>query len=474
VEEAYDLVVIGAGPGGYVAAVRAAQLGMRVAVVEREKVGGVCLHKGCIPSKTLLKSAEVFDTVRCAGDYGILTGEAKVDLIRIQERKRGIVSRLHKGVQYLLRKHNIEVYHGTGRIMGASIFSPQTGVVTVEQSDGKGGVLKPKHLIIATGSRPRELKGVTADGNHILYSDHMLELDRLPDSVVIVGGGAIGVEWASMLSDFGVRVTIVESADRILPFEDEDISREMTRLLQKRGVQLLTQTNVQPESVTVEQGAVSLHIGCGGERQKLTAERVLLSVGREANVDDIGLSNTDIQVVNGFIEVNEWMQTSEPHVYAIGDVVGGYQLAHVASREGVIAVEHMAGLNPEPLNPRFVPRCTYSRPEVASVGLSEQEASALGYATKTGNISFRSMSKALVHGDADGFVKIVADAETDDVLGVHMIGSRVTDLISEAGLARLLDATPWELSQVVRPHPSLSEALGEAALDVEGASIHGA
>lgn len=471
--EHYDLVVLGAGPGGYVAAIRAAQLGMNVALVEREKVGGVCLHKGCIPSKTLLRSAEVYDTVRRARDYGIMTENALLDMGKVQERKQQIVSQLHTGVQQLLKKHNVTVHEGTGRFLGASIFSPQTGTVSVEQGGGENVTLIPKHVIIATGSRPRGLPGLSVDGNKILNSDYALKLARLPDSMVIIGGGVIGIEWASMLSDFGLNVTVVEAEARVLPHEDEEISKEMTRLLKKRKVKLLTETKVQPDTVVIEEGVVRFQVQTGSNSSELKAEQVLLSVGRTANIDDIGLSNTDIKAPHGFVEVNEFMQTAESHIYAIGDVVGGYQLAHVASHEGIIAVEHMAGLSPVPLDARLVPRCTYSRPEVASLGLSEREASEQGFRTKIGKIPFRAMGKARVHGDVDGFVKIIADAKTEDVLGVHMIGPHATELISEAGLAGLLEATPWEISQAIHPHPTLAEAMGEAALAVEERAIQG-
>lgn len=471
--EHYDLVVLGAGPGGYVAAIRAAQLGMTVAVVEREKVGGVCLHKGCIPSKTLLRSAEVFETVRRARDFGIMTDRTTLNFSQVQERKQKVVQQLYQGVQHLLNKHRVTVYEGTGRILGPSIFSPQPGTISIEQPDGDNVLLNPKNVIIATGSQPRGLPGLSCDGHKILNSNHALELERLPDSMIIIGGGAIGIEWASMLSDFGVSVTVVETQSRILPTEDEEISKEMARLLKRRKVKLLTETKVLTETVVIDNDVVTLHVQNGNDISELSGELILLSVGRKANSEDIGLANTAIQAPQGFIAVNEFMQTAESHIYAIGDVVGGHQLAHVASREGIVAVEHMAGLKPVPLDPHLVPRCTYSRPEIASIGLGEQEANERGYRTKVGKIPFRAIAKALVHGDSDGFVKIVADADTDDVLGVHMIGLHATDLISEAGLASVLDATPWEISQVIHPHPTLAETMGEAALDMESLSIHG-
>lgn len=473
VADQYDLVVLGAGPGGYVAAIRAAQLGMRVAVVEREHVGGVCLHKGCVPSKTLLRSAEVYRTVRRADEFGIAANNLAIDVGKIMARKTSVVQQLHKGVEHLLSKHKVDIVHGIGRIMGPSIFAPQAGTIAVEQSDGESVTLVPKHVVIATGSKPRQLAGLTVDGVRVLHSDHALKLEKFPRSMLIVGGGAIGIEWASLLNDFGVEVTIVEAADRLLPTEDADISREMARLLKKRKVKLLTRAEIMTEATTVSETEVALTATQGEVQKQLVAEQVLLCVGREPRIDDIGLANTDIQVDGGAIAVNPFMQTAESHIYAIGDVVGGMQLAHVASREGIIAVEHMAGRDPLPLDERQLPRCTYSHPEVASVGLSEQQAKAQGFKVTVGKIPFRGIGKAVVGGDVDGFVKVVADRETDDVLGVHAIGPHVTDMIAEAGFGLLLNATPWEMSQVIHPHPTLSEAIGEAALAAIGRPIHG-
>jgi dihydrolipoamide dehydrogenase len=471
--ENYDLVVLGAGPGGYVAAIRAAQLGMKVAVVEKEKVGGVCLHKGCIPSKTFLRSAELYHDMRNSESYGIQVEGVKLDMKRVQQRKQSIVDQLHKGVQGLLKKNKVDVYEGYGRILGPSIFSPQPGTISVEKSDDSEPVmLVPQFVLIATGSRPRSLPGLEIDGTYVLNSDHALELESLPDSMIIIGGGVIGIEWASLLSDFGVTVTVVEFADRILPFEDEDVSKEMARLLKKRGVKILTGTKVLPETVKVENGGVTLSADTGSETVTLRADKVLVSVGRQPNTEDIGLHNTSIETEKGFIKVNEYMQTKEKHIYAIGDVIGGYQLAHVASHEGIIAVEHMAGLSPEPLNPLNVPRCTYSRPEVGSIGLTEAEARAQGYDVKVGKFPFRAVGKSLVFGESDGFIKMISDKKTDDLLGVHIIGPHATDLISEAGLAKVLDATAWEIAHAIHPHPTLSEVFGEAALAVDGKPIH--
>ncbi|MBA4542950.1 dihydrolipoyl dehydrogenase [Thermoactinomyces daqus] len=472
--ENYDLVILGAGPGGYVAAVRAAQLGMKVAVVEKEKVGGVCLHKGCIPSKTLLRSAELYHNMNNSKEFGIHVAGVELDFGLVQKRKQKVIDQLHKGVQGLLKKNKVDVYEGTGRILGPSIFSPLPGTISVEKKDGsEPDMLVPQYVLIATGSRPRSLPGLEVDGKAIMNSDHALAMEDLPQSILIIGGGVIGIEWASMLSDFGVEVTVVEYADRILPFEDEDVSKEMTRILKKRKVKVLTGVKVLGETADIADGRVTLQAEQGSETISLSAERVLVSVGRQANIDDIGLANTSIQVEKGVIAVNEFMQTAEKHIYAIGDVVGGYQLAHVASHEGILAVEYMAGLDVHPIDPTQVPRCTYSRPEVGSIGLTEAQAKEKGYELKVGKFPFRAIGKSLVQGEVDGFIKIISDRETDDLLGVHIIGPHATELISEAGLAKVLDATAWEISHAIHAHPTLSEVYGEAALAVDGKPIHG-
>lgn len=468
----FDLVVLGGGTGGYVAAIRASQLGMKVAIVEKEKLGGTCLHRGCIPSKALLRSAEVYATLKESDKYGVLADSVGYDFRKVQSRKQGIVEQLHKGVQYLMKKGNIAVFEGVGRVMGPSIFSPQAGAVRVEKPNGDQEMIVPRFLLIATGSRPRTLPGLTIDGTDVVTSDEALQWEELPSSVTIVGGGVIGIEWASMLNDFGVEVTVVEYADRILPLEDEEISKEMARLLKKRKVNIVTSAKVLPDTLEKSDGRVSIQAETAGGVQTFAAEKLLVSVGRQANVENIGLEATEIKVERGVIAVNQHYQTAESHIYAIGDVIGGLQLAHVASHEGILAVEHMAGLNPEPLDYSKVPKCTYSRPEVANVGLTEAEARQQGYEVKVGKFSFKPLGKALVHGENDGFVKVVADAKTNDLLGVHMIGPHVTDMISEAGLARVLDAAPWEIGHAIHPHPTLSEALMEAALAVDGKAIH--
>ncbi|MDE3839520.1 dihydrolipoyl dehydrogenase [Bacillus methanolicus] len=468
----YDLVILGGGTGGYVAAIRASQLGLKTAVIEKEKLGGTCLHKGCIPSKALLRSAEVFATAKRGEEFGVIANEVSLNFSKVQERKNKIVGQLYRGVQHLMKQGKIDVYKGTGRMLGPSIFSPMPGTISVEMNNGEENeMLIPKNVIIATGSRPRTLPGLEPDNEFVLTSDEALAMESLPNSIIIVGGGVIGIEWASMLSDFGVDVTVIEYAERIIPTEDNEISKEMQRLMKKKGVKIATNAKVLPETLQKGDGVI-ISAEVKGEQRVFKAEKILVTVGRQANIEGIGLENTDIQVENGCIKVNEYFQTKESHIYAIGDCIGGLQLAHVASHEGIVAVEHIAGQNPSPIDYSLVSKCIYSNPEAASVGFTEDEAKEKGYKVKVGKFSFRAIGKALVFGESDGFVKIVADEETDDILGVHMIGPHVTDMISEAGLARVLDATPWEIAHTIHPHPTLSEAIGEAALAVDGKAIH--
>ncbi|GGE54008.1 dihydrolipoyl dehydrogenase [Priestia taiwanensis] len=469
----YDLVIIGGGPGGYVAAVRATQLGMKVAIVEKNKLGGTCLHAGCIPTKSLLRSAEVYRETVEGLKYGVIANDVAIDFTKVQDRKNGITDQLHNGIIHLMKKGKIDVYEGYGRILGPSIFSPMPGTVSVEMNNGEESeMLIPKNVLIATGSRPKTLPNLPIDGEYVVTSDEALQLENLPESIIIVGGGVIGVEWASILSDFGVDVTIIEYADRILPLEDKDISKEITRLFKKKKIKVVTSAQVLGETLHVD-GNVTITALQKEQEKTFTANKMLVSIGRQANIENIGLENTDIVVDKGVINANEFCQTKESHIYAIGDVIGGLQLAHVASHEGIIAVEHMAGENPTPMKQDTVPKCVYSHPEVASVGLTEQEAVEQGYEVKVGKFSFRGIGKALVHGDVDGFVKMIVDSKTEDLLGVHMIGPHVTEMISEATLAKVLDATAWEISKTIHPHPALSEAMGEVALAVEGKALHG-
>lgn len=468
----FDMVVLGGGIGGYTAAIRTAQLGKSVAIVEQDKIGGTCLHRGCIPSKALLRSAEVFALMKDSDRFGVGAEAVTLDFTKVASRKDAVVEQLYSGLQFLMKKNKITVFQGKGRLIGPSIFSPRSGTVSVDQGEDEILTLVPEKVVIATGSRPRSLPGLETDGVSILNSDEALRLEKLPASAVIIGGGVIGVEWASLLSDFGVQVTVVEFAPRLLPSEDEDVSRELERLLKKRGVSVRTGTKVLTESVRKHEGGVTLNVEHREEQAELSAEIALVCVGRQANVEGIGLENTDVKVEGGFIRVNESMQTAELHIYAVGDCIGGLQLAHAAAHEGLTAAEHAWGLKPHKVEPHQVPRCVYSRPETASIGWTEREAKERGRDVKVSKVHFRALGKAIVLGETDGFIKVVADKETNDLLGVHMIGPHVTDYISEAALAQLLDATPWEIGQTIHPHPTLSELLGEAMLAVDGRSIN--
>ncbi|GLX69721.1 dihydrolipoyl dehydrogenase [Paenibacillus glycanilyticus] len=483
--ELYDIVILGGGPGGYIAAIRAAQLGKRTALVEKEKLGGTCLHKGCIPSKTLLRSAELFETMKRSGSFGIRAEGLSLDFGGVQSRKDSIVEQLEKGVQFLMKKNAIDVYSGTGHIVDGTgreaAEAGCNGVINVTRGtiQGNDGVdiagdtgeeairIGYRDLIVATGSRPRRIAGLPSH-ERVMSSDEALAMTDVPASIVIVGGGVIGVEWASMLSDFGAQVTIVEAAERIVPTEDADISRELSRLFAKRKIKVLTGAKLLAESVAAGEAGVTLEIERGGKVDRLAAERMLVSVGRAANVEGFGLERTAAKVERGVIAVDPAsMRTADPHVYAIGDVIGGLQLAHVASHEGVAAVEAICGLETHAPDPASVPKCVYSRPELASVGLTEQAAVDSGREVKVGKFSFKAIGKALVFGESDGFVKVVADAANGAVLGVHMIGPHVTDFIGEAALAQLLEATSMQVGRMIHPHPTLSEIIGEAMLGAD-------
>ncbi|QJD82325.1 dihydrolipoyl dehydrogenase [Cohnella herbarum] len=471
-----DVAIVGGGPGGYTAAVKAAQAGRSVVIIERDKLGGTCLHRGCIPSKSLLRSAEVYSTIGEAASYGVSLpeGSVSVDWKTVIHRKNGIVEQLHKGLQSLMKQNRIEVINGSARVIGPSIFSPRSGAIAVELPDGQSETVVPKNVIIATGSRPRRLDGLAYDGEHIATSDEALDWTNRPSSILIVGGGVIGVEWASMLSDFGTEVTIVETADRILPTEDKDVSAEIAKSLQKRGVKIVVNATLQATKCKLIDSAVHAEVDVKGEIQKLTAEKMLVSVGRQGNVENLGLENTDIKAEKGFVKVNpNTLQTGESHIYAIGDCIGGVQLAHAAMHEAAVALEHMTGNKPSRAADRDIPRCIYSRPEAASIGWTEADAKAEGFAVKSAKLPLRIFGKALVYGESEGFAKVVADSVTGDLLGVHLVGAHATELIAEASLAKLLDAIPWEIGRTIHPHPTLSEAMQEVMQALDGAAGHG-
>ncbi|MCZ0701788.1 dihydrolipoamide dehydrogenase [Natronobacillus azotifigens] len=469
----YDLVILGGGTGGYVAAIRAAQLGKSVAIVEKEKLGGVCLHKGCIPTKALLRSAEVYQQTKDSEFFGVKVENVELNFSKVQKRKEQVVEELYQGVLHLIKKNKIDFYHGHGRMLGPSIFSPSSGTISFQPADGsENEMLVAKNVIIATGSTAKTLAEFPVDGEKIITSDDALLFEKLPNSLLIVGGGVIGVEWASMLADFGVKITIVEAAKQLIPTIDRDIAKELHRNLKKKGIKIYTNAKIS-KSIDQEKG-LSLQIEREDNWETVEVEKMLLAIGRTANTTDIGIQNTDIELdQSGFIKVNQDRQTKESHIYAIGDVIGGKQLAHVASYEGKYAVEHMEGQNPLKMNETEIPSCIYSNPEVATIGISEQEAHESGYQIKIGIMHFKANGKAKVLGESDGFIKIITNEKNNDILGVHMIGPKVTELIAEATTAKVLDATSWEIGSTIHPHPSLAEAMAEAALDIDNMKIHG-
>lgn len=469
----YDLVILGGGTGGYVAAIRAAQYGLKVAIVEKDKLGGTCLHRGCIPTKSLLRSAEVYRQTKKALEFGIEIPSYHINYQAVHDRKDAIVQKLHNGIKALMKKGKIDVYYGIGRLLGPSIFSPMAGTISVEMADGtENEMLIPKQVIIATGSSPQTIEGIEIDGEWIINSDHLLELKELPTSITIIGGGVIGIEWASLLNDFGVNVTIIEYRKRLLPTEDEDISKEMEKALKKRGIQLYTNARLNTKTIEKTGDKVKCNIDVNERLVTIEADKMLISVGRKGNWDGIGLENTEIEIDKGFINVNDLYQTKESHIFAIGDVIGGMQLAHVATHQALMVVEYIANRTKEHDSVKHIPKCIYSYPEVASIGLSEQQAIEKGFKIKKSSFPFSAVGKALVFGETDGFVKIIADEQTNDILGVHMIGQNVTEMISEATLSMVLDATPWEIGQTIHAHPTLSETFLEAALAIDGKMIH--
>lgn len=466
----YDIVFLGAGPGGYVAAIRAAQLGLNVAVIEKEYVGGTCLNRGCIPSKSLLRSAEIYRNTLDGEKFGIEATNVSLNFANVQKRKNMVVEQLRNGVEALFKKNKISLIRGYGQIIGSDSSSRR--IINIKKLNDENEQVTAKNVIIATGSIPRVLNGMNADGSYIMTSDDVLEMKELPKSIIIIGGGVIGMEWASLLRDFGVEVTVVEFMPTILPFEDNEVSKEMLRSMKKKKVKIHTDTKVLAETINVENNQVELDASKGDKVVHFIADKVLVSVGRQSLIDDIGLETTNVKTEKGVIVVNDYYQTEDSDIYAIGDCIGGLQLAHVASHEGIIAVEHIAGENPKVLDYTSVPKCTFTNPEIASIGISEEEAKERGIDYKTGKFQFRGIGKSLVHGETDGFVKFVVEKNTKTLLGVHMIGPHVTDMITEAGIAKVLESTSEEIAHTIHPHPTLSEAIMEAALDVEKKAIH--
>ncbi|MDU9417757.1 dihydrolipoyl dehydrogenase [Staphylococcus lloydii] len=470
-EEKYDLVILGGGTAGYVSAIRASQLGKKVALVENNLLGGTCLHKGCIPTKALLKSAEVMDTVKRSSEFGVDVDNFKLNFENIQQRKNDIVNQMHGGVNHLMDHNKIDVFNGTGRILGPSIFSPQSGTISVEYEDGESDLIPNSNVLICTGSEPISLPFLPFNNSTILSSSDILALEQLPDTLAIIGGGVIGLEFASLMNDFGVEVNVIEAGERILPTESKNIANTLKSELTTKGVKFHENTQLTEENVTVDNDAVTFDI----EDTQLTVDKVLVSIGRKPRTADIGLNNTKIKTTDkGHIIVNEHQQTDDKHIYAAGDCIGKLQLAHVGSKEGMIAVEHMSDQQPLPLDYNKMPRCIYTQPEVASIGLNIDEAKQQGYKARAFKVPFKAIGKAVIEdtNNQNGFCEIVIDQNEESVLGLNMIGPHVTELINEVSLLQFMDGSTLELGLTTHAHPSLSEVLMELGLKVENRSIH--
>ena len=493
----FDLVIIGGGNGGYIPAIRASQLGMSVALIEKREgghLGGTCLNVGCIPTKALLQTAAMLHNAKNGEEFGVKTNGVEFDYPTAAKRREQVVNQLRRGVQGLMKKNKIQVYNGVG-----SFTEPKK--IKVETGDGETHELEADHVLISTGSAVSTLPGLEFDGEKVISSDDITTNDEdYPKSVIILGSGAVGVEFASMYHDFGTEVTIVEILDKIVPLEDPEISEALKKEFEDRGIRVLTSTKADPESLEKTDSGVRIQVSgaesgeqegtegeggsYGGEEaptgeaseaggETLEAEALLVAVGRRAVTEDLNLEATSVELSDrGIVQVDEYGRTTEDGVYAAGDVVGGYWLAHAAGHEGIIAVEHMAGENPMPMDQSLVPRVTFTRPEIASFGLTRAQAEEEGYEVKEAKFPFRAIGKALIEGEPNGFFKVVADAETDLILGMHAIGPKVTDLIAEGVFAKLVEGTPEEIGMSIHAHPSLAEVVAEASMAVDGHAIH--
>ena len=460
----FDVLIIGTGPGGYVAAIRAAQLGLKTGVVERENLGGVCLNWGCIPTKSLLKSALVLDYFKHAEEYGIsLSGEAKPDFKAIIKRSRGVADGMSKGVQFLLKKNKVEVISGTGKLLAGK-------KVEVSASDGNVTTLEADHIIIATGARSRELPNLKIDGKKIIGYRQAMSLTKLPESMLVVGSGAIGSEFAHFYNSMGSQVTLVEVLPNVVPLEDEEVSKQLERSFKKAGMKVLTGSTV--ESVDTKGGKCKVKVKTKKGEEEVEVDIVLSAVGISPNLEDIGLEGLGIETEDGKIKVDEFLKTNVEGIYAIGDIVAGPALAHKASAEGILCVEKIAGHHAEPIDYGNIPACTYTSPEVASVGLTEKAAKEAGYELKVGKFPYTASGKASAAGQKDGFVKLIFDAKYGELLGAHMIGANVTEMIAEIVVARKLETTGFEMIKSVHPHPTMSEAVMEAAAAAYDEVIH--
>ncbi len=465
--EQFDVTIIGGGPGGYVAAVRGAQLGLKVALVEKDKrLGGTCGLRGCIPTKQLLMSAHIYEQMQHAADFGVQANEIKLAFADVQKRKEKIVMKNAKGVEFLMKKNKVTVFNGTGRLA-----LPGKVEVTGAGEGGEKQTIETKNIIIASGSVVRPIPGFETDGERVVNSDHILELKEVPKSLIVLGSGAVGVEFASVYSRFGADTTLVELLPRLMPLEDEEISRELEKSFRKRKIKALTGTKLEKVERT-DAGVRVSGQSAKGEAVTLEAEMLLVAVGRMPYVEGLGLEGTKIRVERGAIQVDEFCRTDEPNVYAIGDVIPTPWLAHLASKEGILAVEQIAGHKAQPINMRHVPSCTYCDPEIASVGLTEAKAHEAGYDVKVAKFPFSASGKARILGEEEGFVKVVSETRYDELLGVHIIGPHATEIIHECIVAMHLESTAEELGRAIHAHPTVSEAIMEAAEGIHDLTIH--
>jgi dihydrolipoamide dehydrogenase len=462
-DSSYDLIVIGGGPGGYTAAIRAAQLKMRVAVVERERLGGICLNWGCIPTKALLRNAELIAALKAGREWGIEIEGMKIDFPRVIQRSRAAADRLSKGVEFLMKKNRIDVRSGYGRLLG-------NGRVEVRTKETPDEILQAKHILVATGARPRSIAGVAIDRKRVITSTEAMTLAAIPASMIVIGAGAIGIEFAHFYQTLGTKVTVVEMMPGILPVEDREITKELERIFRKRGMEILTGTTVQKIKASAE--GVTVNVWSEDTARDLQAELALVAIGVQGNVENLGLEEAGVAVEKDRIKTNQDYQTTVPGIHAIGDVIGPPWLAHVASAEGIHCVEAIAGLHPEPLDYSSIPGCTYCQPQVASIGLTEQKALDLGKDIKVGKFPYRALGKAIAIGETDGMVKLIFEKTYGELLGAHILGPEATETIMELLIAKRHEATASSILRAVHAHPTLSEAVMEAAAAAEGEAIN--
>ena len=459
----FDVIVLGSGPGGYVAAIRASQLGMKTAIIEKESLGGICLNWGCIPTKALLKSAQVFEYINNSEEFGISITNPSANFEKIIKRSRNVADKMSKGINFLMKKNKITVINGFGKLV-------KNNSIEVTDTNDKKSTYTGKNIILATGARSRQLPNLKQDNKNIFGYRKAMTLEKKPKSIIIVGSGAIGVEFAYFFNSVGTKVTIVEYQKNIVPNEDNDVSRELYKIFKNKGIEILTDSSI--DSAIYKDGEVHAEISKEGTKTIIKAEKLLSAVGIQSNIENIGLEEIDIKTENGKVSVNEFYETNVPNHYAIGDIVNGPALAHVASAEGIICVEKIANLNPEVIDYNNIPGCTYCSPEIASVGLTEEEAKSNGYEVKIGKFPFSASGKASAAGKNQGFVKLIFESKYGELIGAHMIGYNVTEMIAEIVAIRKLETTAHELIKTIHPHPTMSEAIMEAAAAAYDEVIH--